>query len=220
MIYRAHDRGADLVTVAAAVLLDGVHPVRLALQRCRHAVTLRAGTGEQALLRNLEHRPPVGARIVLSRRPCVWGDRGGEVERHARLRGHAPRIDQTEAADPNVVLRTGRKGRQQVAALLVGDHNLGVPPRAQTGRFRDDPYAGLRSIGTRHHTADVGGANPQLLGAHLARPCRQERSDTDREYSCVNRSNRTHAGLPKSPQYIVFFLPPTWTLMHDLTAGH
>src|SRR6266700_2163539 len=134
--------------------------------------------------------------MVLSRRPCIWRDRGGEVERHARLRGHAPRIDQTEAADPNVVLRTGRKGGQQVAALLVGDHNLGVPPRAQTGRFRDDPYAGLRSIGTRHHTADVGGANPKLLGAHLARPCRQERRDTDREYSCVIRSNRTHAGLP------------------------
>src|SRR5207249_9437399 len=93
----------------------------------------------------------------LSRRPCVLGDRGGEVKRHARLCRDAPRIDQTEAADPNVVLRTGRKGGQQVAALLVGDHNLGVPPRAQTGRFRDDPYAGLRSIGTGHHTADVGG---------------------------------------------------------------
>src|SRR5438034_2385995 len=196
MIYRAHDRGAELVTVAAAGLLDGVHPVRLAFQRCWHAVTLRAGTGEQALLWNLEHRPPVGARIVLSRRPCIWGYRGGEVKRHARLCRDAPRIDQTEAADPNVVLRTGGKGGQQVAALIVGDHNLGVPPRAQTGRFRDDPYAGLRSVGTGHHTADVGGTNSKLLGAYLARPRRQKRSDTDREYSCVNRSNRTHANLP------------------------
>ena len=123
-------------------------------------------------------------------------DRGGEVERGPGLCVNARRIDQPEAADPDTVLRTRRKRRQQVATLIVGDDDLGVAARAQTGRFRDDPHPGFRPLRARHDPSNVGGANPHLLGTNLAWPSRQERGDARRYHACVQGSFRAHATLP------------------------
>ena len=71
---RAQGRGnlarrlvAELVTVTAAVQLDDVEPLLLALKSHRHAVAFEARTGEQALVRNVEHGKPINGRIVLRR---------------------------------------------------------------------------------------------------------------------------------------------------------
>ena len=195
IIHGAHDGGADLVTVAATVLLEAVHPVQLALHCDRHAVAIRTRAREQTLVRNLKHRPPIGAGIVL--RGCAGRGRDGgrEVERHAWLGWNARRIDQPEAADPDVVLCPRRKGGQQVAPLIVGDHDLGVPFRAQACRLGDDPHAGFRSFGARHNSSDVVGTNPKLLGANLARPKQQERSNACRTHVRAQGSFRTHVNL-------------------------
>ncbi len=121
---------------------------------------------------------------------------GGEVERRAGVRADAWRIDEPESADPHVVLRTRWKSRQQVAALIVGDHDLGVPPRTEAGRLRDDPHAGFRSLDPGHHPSNIGRANPNRLGANLVGPNRHERGDDDCCRACVRGACRTHANPP------------------------
>src|SRR5262249_62094686 len=49
---------AELMAAYAAIGLDAGEPVRLVAQGRRHAVALRAGAGEFALVGNREHRPP------------------------------------------------------------------------------------------------------------------------------------------------------------------
>ncbi len=112
----------------------------------------------------------------------------------------ARRIDEPEAADPHVVLGTRRKGRQQIATLVVGDHDLGITRGTQAGRFRDDPHAGFRSLAPGHHPSDIGRPNPDRLGANLAGPSRQARGDDDCCRARVRGSCRTHANPPRRNQ--------------------
>ena len=126
--------------------------------------------------RNLHHRVPVDRRIIVRRRRLVRRRHRREIELLAGLAAHLRRIDQPVAAHPDLVVGV-RKVGDDVAALVVGDDDLGVAGR-QIGGLRDHPDAGLRSVRAGDHAADVvvvdgdGGLRPQLAPARPRAPRR------------------------------------------------
>ena len=144
---------AELVTRVAAVGLDDVEPLGLALQGDRDTVALGSRAGELALLRHLEHRIPVDRRVVFRRRGRARRRRGIEVE---GLPGHGPnlgRIHEPVAAHPYAV--TGlRKLGHDIAPAIVGDHDLGELG-GKVGGLSDHPDAGFRAVRAGDHAAEI-----------------------------------------------------------------
>src|SRR5436190_16529840 len=71
---------AELVAGDAAVGLDDVQELALALHVRVDAVAGRAGARERGLIRWLDHRIPVDRRIIFGRRLLVRRLHGGQVE--------------------------------------------------------------------------------------------------------------------------------------------
>ena len=158
---RANTLGAERMARLARVL-DRVDPIVLRLHHRLDAVALLAGAGEFALVRNLEHRIPIDARIVFRGRGGSRRRYGGQVEILSGRRFHFGRIDQPIAAHPHAVGGL-RKVRDHVTAAVVGDHDLGEL-RGKVGGFRDDPDARLRPVGTGDHAAEIGAADGDRRG--------------------------------------------------------
>jgi hypothetical protein len=128
----------------AGALLDRGEPLLLALHRPAREFVRR---------RHLEEREPVHRRIDLrgfSRRCGVARD---EIERASRRHRALARIDEAVAAHPDVV-HAFRKVGNDVAALLVGDDDLGVL-RRQLVRLGDDPHAGFGALRAGDDAHDV-----------------------------------------------------------------
>jgi hypothetical protein len=77
---RARRLVAELMAGIAAVGLDHVEPLRLALHIGRHAVTLRPGARKLAFVRHFQHRVPIDRRVIFRRCGCVRRRYGGEVQ--------------------------------------------------------------------------------------------------------------------------------------------
>ena len=138
----------ELVAADAGVVLHLVQPVGL-LDVLRD-LSLAAEVGGA---RNVQHREPVDAGVVLRRSGLIGSNRGGEVDQLSR-RGRLLRtVDETIAARPHGVIGL-RQIRKHEAAAVVGDDSLDIAHR-QIARFRNHPDARLRSVGARHHAADV-----------------------------------------------------------------
>ena len=119
---------AELMAGVAAVGLDDVQPLGLALQGFRHAVAVRSRARELAFLRDLEHRVPVDGRIIFR---C-----GGGIRRHHRIevqhlsgRGlDFGGVDQPVSAHPHAVVGFRKIGNEvaprssvtTILAILVG----------------------------------------------------------------------------------------------------
>ncbi len=156
-----HVRRADVLAAqrmaGLAGVLDRIDPIALCPQDGRDAVALVASARELVGGRDVEHRVPIHARIVLrggSRRGCR---RGGEIERLAGLAIDPGRVDEAVAPHPHLVFRGGQ-GRDHVSPGIVGHDDLGKF-RGQVGCFRDDPNASFRPVRAGHGAADVRGAN-------------------------------------------------------------
>ena len=141
------------MTVAAAVQLDGVEPLLLALVRHRHAVAFGARAREQALVRNLEHGEPIDGGIVFRRGRRIRRRHRRQVHDLAARALDLRRIDEPVAAHPHAVGGLRQIG-DHVAPLIIRDHDLGESG-AQLGRLRDHPDAGFRSILAGDDPADV-----------------------------------------------------------------
>ena len=129
---------AERVTAVAAVGLDHVEPLRLALHLAEREFMLR---------RHLQHRIPVDRRIDVG---CGLGRRRRhrrEVDDLARLALDLRRVDEAIAAHEDLVARARQVG-DQVAPLIVGDHALDIAGR-KVGGFRDHPDARLRRRSAR-----------------------------------------------------------------------
>lgn len=90
----------------------------------------------------------------MCRRRFVRRRHGCEVELLAGLRAHFRRIHQSVAAHPDLVVHVRRQIGKDIAALVVGDDDLGEFGR-QFGGFRDHPNAGLGTRWAAHHATDV-----------------------------------------------------------------
>ena len=156
---------AELVAGAAALRLDVGEPLAWLRMLVGHAVALRPGAGEQALVRNFHHRVPPLRRVVLGRRRGRRRRHRGEIEDFSGRRAHLRRIDQAVAAHPDAVGGL-RQFRQDVAALIVGDDDLGELG-GQIGGFRDHPDAGLGALGAAHDAAEIAVADRDTAGALL-----------------------------------------------------
>ncbi len=156
---------AELVAGVAAVGLDDVEPLALALQLDRHAVG--AGAGKQALVRDFEQRIPIDRRIIFRGRGRARGRCGLQVDILAGFGLHLRRIDETVAANPNSVFRLGQIG-YQVTPAVVGDDDLGEFGR-KIGRLGDNPDTGFRSVCAGNHAAKVAIADLDRLRGGLLR---------------------------------------------------
>ena len=155
----------QLVAGVAAVGLDDVKPLALALQLDRHAVG--AGTGKQALVRNFEQRIPIDRRIIFRSRGRARGRCGLQVDILAGLGLHLHRIDETVTANPHSVLGLGQIG-YQVTPTVVCDDDLGEFGR-KIGRLGDNPDTRFRSGWTGNHAAKVTIADLDRLQGSLLR---------------------------------------------------
>ncbi len=163
---------AELVAGVAAVGLREVEP--LALTAC-------FPYREFALLRNLEHRIPVDRRIIFRRGGCARRDHRVEVDDFSGDGLDLEGIDQPVAAHPHLVAGFRKLGNQ-VAAAIVGDHDL-REFRGKVGRFGDHPYAGLWAVRARDHPAQLVCARARCGAAALRRALLaggQKRADKDR----------------------------------------
>ena len=189
---RARGQLAELVTADAGPVLDHREPFRLG--DLLRNVALAA---ELAGVRDLQHRVPVDRRIVLRRRRLVRGRHGFKIELLARLAVDLRRVDEPVAAHPHLVFGLGKVGHD-VAALVVGDHHLGVAGR-EIGGLRDHPHAGLRSVRPRDRAADVvivdgdGGLRPQLRRRGGEHP-----GDGDRRDAQVQTLFASHSCAPRA----------------------
>jgi hypothetical protein len=145
------------VTADAAVGLDDVEKLALALDVRVDAVTRRPSARECGRIRHLDHRVPVDRRIVLRRGFLIRRLHGGEVELFAGLAVDLRGIDEAIAAHPDLVLRLRQIG-DDIAALIVGDDHLGHLG-AEIGGFRDHPHARLRAGRASDHAADIIGVD-------------------------------------------------------------
>ena len=202
---RARRLVAELMAGVAAVGLDHVEPLRLALDVGRHAVALRPGAGKLALVRHFQHRIPVDRRIVFRRRGRARRRHGGEVESLAGCGGDFGRVDEAVAAHPDIVIGLRQFG-DDVAALVVGHHDLGELGRKVRG-LRDHPDAGLRPIrpadyATEIAVADGDAGRRTLLRVQLRRRCTQQNRQADRCDAQIETGPEFHGGAPR-----VCFLP-------------
>ncbi len=176
---RARRLVAERVAGVAAVGLHDVEPLGLGLEVVERKFVLR---------RYLQHRVPVDRRIAL-RRLRGRRRRGGEVDDPARVALLPRRIHHAVAAREHLVIRLGQIG-DEVAALVVGHHALDQP-RRQVGGFGDHPHAGLRSVRTRHHAADVLIADRRRLLC----VCRRRKSRRDRRRGYKHKLPEAHVAL-------------------------
>ena len=189
------------MTSVAAIGLDDVQPLALALQSRRHAIATGSRAGEQALVRDLKQGIPEDRRIIFRRSRRVRCRRRGQVYDIAGRSPNLRRIDQAVAAHPHAVICLWQVGHH-IAPATIGDDDLGEFGR-QVGRFRDDPDAGFRPVGAGHHAcevvvADRDGFQGALLGAH--RGPRQE---------CQNHSDGArHVRAPRSTFRLHLHAPP------------
>src|SRR5437588_375350 len=100
-----------------AGILDGIDPIVLGLHQCRNTITVSAGAGELALVRNFEERKPVDAWIVFGRRRLTRRQHGRKVEIASRRGPHLWRIDESVTPNPYVIVRAWKIG-QEIAALF------------------------------------------------------------------------------------------------------
>ena len=198
---RARRLVAELVTRVAAVGLDDVEPLRLALEGHRDAVTARAGAGELALVRHLEHGIPVDRRVVLGRRRRARRHGRLQIDQLAGNGTNLGRVDEPVAADPDPVGRLGKIG-QDIAAPIIGDHDLGKL-RGQVGRLGDDPHAPLRPVRACDHAAEVPAADADRRVGALRAQSRLARSQEHHDAGChqpeIPPSGRFHVPAPLMP---------------------
>jgi hypothetical protein len=149
----ARDRARGfLAKLMATDAVDVIHP--LAPYVLRDLLRNLRAAAEILRRRNLHHRVPVDRRVIMGRRRLVWCRNRREVELLAGLGPQPGRIHQPVAADPDCVVHVRRQVRDHVAALIVGDDDLGEFGR-QLGGLRDHPDASLRPVWSEHHAADI-----------------------------------------------------------------
>ena len=199
----ARARRAHRMAREAAEALHVGEPMMLAALGRSDAVALRAGAGEFALRRNPQHRIPIDRRIELGRRALVRRDHSREVEVSSGLGIDLGRIDEPVPAYPHFEFCL-RKIGDQVAALVVGDDDLGVFGR-KVGGLRDHPDARLRPLRPGDDAADVvivdgdgGGLSPGLRG-HPGQ--RQKRNRRHAQHQTMSHG---HGPLP----WCLIFLGP------------
>ena len=151
------ERGRDgargfLAKLMAADAIDIVHP--LAPDVLRDVLRDIGAAAEILGRRDLQQREPVDRRVIMRRRRLVRRRHRGEIDLLAGLGAQFGRIHQPVTADPDLVVHLRRQVGDHVAALVVGDDDLGEF-RRQFGGLRDHPHAGFRPVRTAHHAADV-----------------------------------------------------------------
>ena len=216
---RARRQLTELMAADAAVVLHVVHPVGP-----RDLGWNVGRSAEVALGRDLQHRVPVDRRIVLCGFGVVLRRHGAQVQLLAGLRIDLLGVDEAVAADPDLVLGLRQVGHD-VAALVVGDHHLGVARRKVAG-FRDHPYAGFWTIRPRYNAADVvvvdrhrGGGGLRL---QLCRRPAQRESKRDGGYAAIQRSCHPHCVIPLSFMMDLFGLllvAEAYPIRFRLTTG-
>src|SRR4029453_13909590 len=154
----------ELVARRAACRLEVRDPLRLAAHRLGDAVAARSRAGELALVRHGYQCEPVVGRVVLRGGSRIWRDDRGEVQRVARYRLHLWRINETVAANQDVV-GCLRQIRHNIPTLSVGDDDP-VHLRWQIRRLGDHPDASFGPARAGYDAADIvgidgdGGAHP------------------------------------------------------------
>ena len=118
-------------------------------------------------LGDFQQAQPVACRIDLRGGAAVGRHNRFEVELLPRLGVDPCRVHQPVPADEDLVARS-RQIRQDVASLVVGDHNSGELRRQLRG-FRDHPHAGLGTFRARDDAADVIGIDGDRGTALLLR---------------------------------------------------
>jgi hypothetical protein len=154
---------------------------------------------EPALVGDPQHRVPVDRGVVLRRSARVRRDGRRQVERPPRGAPHLRGVDEAVAAHPDVVVRGGKVG-EQVAPLVVGDDDLGVPGR-ELRRLRHDPDARLRPARPGDDAADVVAVDGHRrararLGARPRRRDRRRGRDRDGRHAEVRCSQGPHDAAP------------------------
>ena len=145
---------AELVAAGAAVRVDdAADPRALAGDGRRDAVAFCAGPGKVVGPGNAQQREPVLRRVVLGGGPGVGRRDSRQVEHGARIGLHLLGIHQAVAPHPHVVGGRRQVGHQ-VAAVVIRDHDLGVP-RRQLPRLGDHPDARFGAAGTGDDAGDV-----------------------------------------------------------------
>ena len=134
----------------AGLILERGQPIDL-----RDVIRDVALTAELILARDFQHREPVDRRIVFCRLGVVCRGHGSQVDVLAGDGVDFRRIDEAVAAHPNLVFGFRQVG-QDVAALVVGHHDLGVTGGEIVG-LRDHPDARFRTVRPRDHAADIVG---------------------------------------------------------------
>ena len=109
--------------------------------------------GKSVLGGTCEQREPILRRVVGRRRFRVRRGHGFQIQALARRRLHFRRIDESVAADPDVVAPL-RQVRHEVPPLVVGDDALDQPGRRIPG-FRNHPDASLGPFRSRDDAANV-----------------------------------------------------------------
>ena len=185
---RARRQRSHLMAADAAIVLHPPDPVDLG--DLVGNIVLGA---ELARIRDPQHRPPVDGRIVLRGSGRARRDHRGQVELLARLARDLGRIDQAIAAHPDLVFGLGQL-RQQVTALVVGDHDLGEAGGQVLG-FRNHPYPCFRPVRAGDDTADdaVGdGSRRRRLRLQLRGRTSQGQYERDRCCAQVQSSIDPH----------------------------
>ena len=173
---RARDRARGfLAKLMAADAVDIVHP--LAPDILRDLLRNLGAAAEILCRRNLHQRVPVDRRVIMSRRGLVRRRHRREIDLLAGLGAPLGRIHQPVAAHPDGVVHIRWQVRDHVAALIVGDDDLGELCRQLVG-LRDHPDAGLRAVGSEHHAADV-----VIVDSDRRRLLRMQRSRRADEYA-------------------------------------
>ena len=161
---RGRDRaGRFLAKLMAADAIDIVHP--LAPDLLRDVLGDVGAAAEILGRRNLHQREPVDRRIIMRRGRLVRRRHRRQIDLLAGLGAQSWRIHQPVAAHPDLVVHIRRQVGDHIAALVVGDDDLGEF-RRQFRRLRDHPDAGFGPGRTAHHAADVVivDGNRRLLG--------------------------------------------------------
>ena len=169
-----------LAKLMAADAVDIVHP--LAPDVLRDLLRNLGAAAKILCRRNLHQGVPVDRRIIMRRCGLVRRRNSREIDLLAGLGAQLGRIHQPVAAHPDGVVHVRRQVRDHIAALVVGDDDLGEF-RRQLRRLRDHPDAGLRAVGPEHHAADV-----VIVDGDRRRLLRMQRSR--RHAECARRQPR------------------------------
>ena len=198
---------AQLMTARAAVgVHDVANPLALALHRRRNPVAPGRWprAGEVTLGRHLKQREPIQSRVVVRRRLRVRRRNRRQIENLARRRLDFRRVDEPVAANPHVVVCL-RKVGDQVAALIVGDHDFDQACGQLPG-FRDHPDARLGAARSSDHAADVVIVDGHcsvcdLTCTQASQRSSHEHGDRHHRDSQVQRSSAHVASLGRLPTH-------------------